>query len=310
MAERLGKLDIVFVVDNTGSMGPYIEAVKRKILEIIMTIKKEELCRQLRLGLVMYRDFPPEEETFAVRKMELTTDTETIKKGVMSMEAQGGGDGPEAVPTALNVARRMEFLREAAKVVVLIGDAPPHGVEPNDTYKAGWPDGVLWEEEAAKMYEDGIVVHTVGCYPEIASYKRAEEVFKAIAEKTGGDFFRLAEADNLVALITGIAMEEIDKIAIQKAILAELGEASVAELEAMSDAEVEALADRLREMGVRKREVHLTGPPGEHPPAHRDFMMAGSAPEPERIVMAEKAVAVEDVMEAVRQLKRKLEDEE
>ena len=166
MSEKLGQLDLVFVVDNTGSMGPYINEVKKKVLEIIRTIKKEELCHRLRVGLVSYRDHPPEDMTFVTRKCELTPDTAKIEKNVREMSATGGGDGPEAVADALYTANRMEYLTESAKVVVLIGDAPPHGVEADDRWSR-CPEGILWEDELRFSFDKGIVVHTVGCYPEI-----------------------------------------------------------------------------------------------------------------------------------------------
>ncbi|MGY5859814.1 MAG: vWA domain-containing protein, partial [Candidatus Thorarchaeota archaeon] len=119
MSEKMGQLDIVFVVDNTGSMGPYIQNVKTKILEIIRTIKKEELCHRLRVGLVSYRDHPPEETSYITKKFELSPETVLIEQNVMLMGASGGGDGPEAVSTALQVMNKMEYLNESAKIAVL-----------------------------------------------------------------------------------------------------------------------------------------------------------------------------------------------
>ena len=52
MSEKLGQLDLVFVVDNTGSIGPYKQNVKTKILEIIITNKNYELFNILSVGLV------------------------------------------------------------------------------------------------------------------------------------------------------------------------------------------------------------------------------------------------------------------
>ncbi|NHJ12879.1 MAG: VWA domain-containing protein, partial [Candidatus Thorarchaeota archaeon] len=223
MSEKLGQLDMVFVVDNTGSMGPYIDNAKRKILEIIRTIKKEELCKRLRVGLVSYRDHPPEESTFVTQKFELSSDTEKIENNIRSMSASGGGDGPEAVSDALNVANRMEYLRDAAKVMILIGDAPPHGVEAGDRWPKGPPSGIKWQEEIKKAYEKGIVIHTVGCFPEIQNYQNAVKTFQKIAAETEGKFIPLNEAELLVKVVTGVAIEEIDKLAIQEAILKEMG---------------------------------------------------------------------------------------
>ncbi len=289
MSEKLGHLDIVFAIDNTGSMGPYIEQVKMKVLEIIRTIRKEELVHYLRVGLVSYRDHPPQETSFVVKKFELTPDTDQIEASVRQMSAEGGGDGPEAVADALHMANRMEFKKESAKIVILIGDAPPHGVEPgNDGFPQGCPLGYSWEEEAKYAFDEGIVIHTVGCLPEIASYVNAIATFREIAAKTKGRYFALADSSDLISLITGIAIEEVDKIAIQQEILKELG-VTAEELnpEDLTPEVMARVTTRLRGSGVRKRVVHEAPAPGD------------------QVTMEEQAVELADVEEAMRQLKRK-----
>ena len=297
MSEKLGQLDLVFVVDNTGSMGPYIQAVKQKILEIVRTIKKEELCHRLRVGYVSYRDHPPEDTTFVTQKTELTPDIEKIESGIRAMQANGGGDGPEAVCDALYVANRMEFLNESAKIMVLIGDAPPHGVEPGgDNFPKGCPDKHNWEEESKHAYDSGIVIHTVGCYPAIDSYQNAVDTYKKIAELSEGKFFPLEKAGLLVELITGIAVEEIDKIAIQQSILEELGvsidDFSAAET-TLDESKISSIAATLRGRGMSKRAVKHEAP---------------SAPgAPEMVVQETEELSEDDIREAVRQLKKKSE---
>ncbi len=249
----------------------------------------------------MYRDHPPEDNSYAVRKMELTDDADAVKRGVMEMSAEGGGDGPEAVSTAMNVARRMEFTRDAAKVAVLIGDAPPHGVEPNSNHPLGWPDGIIWEEEAKQMYDQGIVMHTVGCFPTIDQYEKAVSVYKRIAEITEGRFFPLKEASSLVSLITGIAAEEIDKIAIQEAVLRELGISAeqIAETE-ITEERLERIASSMRSHGMVKRAVRAPRPSASGGAAM-------SAPMSE-VEIEEEEVADDDIREAIRQLRKKFGD--
>ena len=294
MSEKLGQVDIVFVVDNTGSMGPYIQNVKTKILEIIRTIKKEELCHRLRVGLVSYRDHPPEETSYITKKFELSPETVLIEQNVMLMAASGGGDGPEAVSTALQVMNKMEFLNESAKIAVLIGDAPPHGVENGDRWPQGTPDGANWEKESKKAFEKGIVIHTVGCFPEIANYEKGVQTYEKIAKLSQGRFIPLEKADLLVNIITGLAVEEIDKIAIQKAILEDLG---VSMEEFPADKELDAstistLVAKAKKRGVTRRAMGMA--PSSAPAARADD-----------VELAEQVVSEEDIREAVRQLKSK-----
>jgi Mg-chelatase subunit ChlD len=295
MTERLGQLDLVFVVDNTGSMGPYIEQVKMKILEIIKTIKKEELCHKLRIGLVSYRDHMPEDDSFVTQKFELTSDTPKIEDNVVKMRARGGGDGPEAVCDALNAANRMEFLLDAAKVVVLVGDAPPHGVEPSgDNFPKGCPQGFFWKTESENAFSKGIVIHTVGCFPEIANYQKAVETYEEIAKKTEGKFFPLEKAELLVKIITGIAIEEIDKIAIQQSILETLGvKMEDIDEEDITPERIAELSKSIRAKGVTKRSVAHYAP------------SAAPSGAGEEVLVEEAEIEEDDVREALRQLKRK-----
>ena len=91
-------LDIVFTLDTTGSMAPYITQTK-KIIE--STIKKySERNQDVRFGIVAYRDFPPEENTYVTLIQGLTNDKKA-NDFISTLNAEGGGDLPEAVLTAL-----------------------------------------------------------------------------------------------------------------------------------------------------------------------------------------------------------------
>ncbi|MHA1770666.1 MAG: vWA domain-containing protein [Candidatus Thorarchaeota archaeon] len=292
MSERLAKLDLVFIVDNTGSMGPYIQITKSKILEIIRTITKEEMCQRLRVGLVSYRDHKPEENTFVTRTFELTDDIAGIEKSVLAMEASGGGDGPEAVADALYAANNINWDRDAAKVAVLVADAPPHGVEDEDKWEK-CPEGIIWEDEAKKAFDAGIIFHTVGCYPEIENYAKAVSTFKKIASETKGQFFALDQAQALVEIITGIAVEEIDKLAIQKSILEEIGvDLDSVDEETLEHIDVSSVVSRMKAKGGKRRVV-----------------VAERAASPEavqEVELKEAEISEDDVREAIRQIRKKM----
>lgn len=102
------------------------------------------------------------------------------------MYASGGGDGPEAVTAAMAEALGMDWRPNASKMIVLIADAPPHGIgEYGDGQKSivssrstshvylgfddGSPDGYDPLQLARQMASRGIpLVITVSlCY---ASY--------------------------------------------------------------------------------------------------------------------------------------------
>ena len=116
------------------------------------------------------------------------------------------------------------------------------------------------------------------------------DTFKEIASTTKGEFFPLAEAEGLVELITGIAVEEIDKIVIQESILKELGiDPTQVDTEVLSSVDASELARTLSGKGVRRRVVRTT---------------AADAPAP--VELQEAEISEEDVLEAIRQIQKKM----
>jgi Ca-activated chloride channel family protein len=269
----IGEIDLVFLVDETGSMGPYIEEVKRRLLEIIEALRRAPLCRSLRLGIVSYRDHPPEDSTFASRVVPLTDDVEAIRKGVMRMEAAGGGDGPESVTDGLYDVVRLDWRPRAARVVVWVGDAPPHGVEPyNDGFPEGCPCGHHWFTQAENGREMGVVIHAVGCLPTLRSYKGAEEVFKTVASTTRGLYLPLSQAPVLIPIITGVAETELDRQRIEEHIAEVLARHEAQLAHAAEEERVRFVTDVLRDQRVRPRSlVYDPNRPGPSPLRFRDL---------------------------------------
>ena len=206
-----GNLELVFLIDETGSMGPYIQEVQRRLLSLIRAVERSPLCNYLRLGLVTFRDHPPQDESFVTRVVPLTENIEEIREGVERMRASGGGDGPEAVTDGLMELLNLDWQPGSTRLVVMVGDAPPHGVEPRgDGFPEGCPCGRHWYTQAEGCREMNIVVHTVGCRG-IRSFQGAEAVFQSVAKRTGGLYIPLENAALLIDLVSGLADRELDR---------------------------------------------------------------------------------------------------
>ncbi len=77
-----------------------------------------------------------------------------------------GGDAPEAVCCGLREALNFDYRKQSTKVVVLIADAPPHGLGGcADGFPNGCPLGHDPLAVAQQMAERGITVYTVGAEP-------------------------------------------------------------------------------------------------------------------------------------------------
>lgn len=123
---RRSGLDVVFVFDSTGSMGASIAATKEHIRAMLEVLRA--LVPDARFGLVTYRDASRRED-YVVRQIALGQDFFAAVNFMQSVAADGGGDTPEAVLAGLRAAFAQQFRTGAQRVVVLAGDAPPHGHE-------------------------------------------------------------------------------------------------------------------------------------------------------------------------------------
>ena len=63
-----------------------------------------------------------------MKNFGFSSDISKVQKDLSGLYASGGGDGPEAVTAAMAEALRMDWREHATKMVVLIADAPPHGI--------------------------------------------------------------------------------------------------------------------------------------------------------------------------------------
>ena len=94
-------VDIYFAVDATGSMGDEIDYLKAELNDVIHRIKQNNTSIEMRFGSVFYRD---EGDDYVTRSFNFTTNQESLISFISKQSANGGGDFPEAVHTALDIA--------------------------------------------------------------------------------------------------------------------------------------------------------------------------------------------------------------
>src|SRR5450755_4859461 len=126
-------VEVAFVLDTTGSMGGLIEGAKRKIWSIATAIVDSNPDAEIRMGLVAYRDIG---DDYVTRTFDLTTDIQDLYGNLLELKAHGGGDWPESVNEALDVAvNRLHWTPtgDTRRIVFLVGDAPPHMDYAQDT---------------------------------------------------------------------------------------------------------------------------------------------------------------------------------
>ena len=183
------RVDVVFALDTTGSMGGLIQAAKEKIWSIATTMAQAQPAPVIRMGLVAYRD---RGDAYVTRRVDLSEDLDSVYARLMELQASGGGDGPESVNQALHDAvHRMAWSQDpqAYKVVFLVGDAPPH---------RDYPDDVQYPDTLVVAGQKGIVVNAVQCgaLPETASE------WRQIAQLGQGRAFQVEQGGSAVAIAT------------------------------------------------------------------------------------------------------------
>ncbi|EIN12641.1 hypothetical protein PUNSTDRAFT_97443 [Punctularia strigosozonata HHB-11173 SS5] len=207
-------LDLVFIQDCTGSQGSYISSATKNIEEICAHIFESgrlQSREDLRVGLVAYRDHPPQDHTYVTKNFGFSSDISKVHKDLSSLYASGGGDGPEAVTAAMAETLNMDWREHASKMIVLIADAPPHGIgEYGDGFENGSPDGNDPLQLARRMANLGITLFFVACEPALSGYSYATDFFQAIVNITSGLMLPLTTADLLAHAIVGSVLENLD----------------------------------------------------------------------------------------------------
>ncbi|WWC71098.1 uncharacterized protein I206_105051 [Kwoniella pini CBS 10737] len=217
-------IDLAFILDCTGSMQKYINSVRDHITGICEMIRGEEGLNgpdDVKVAVVNYRDHPPQDSTYVYRHHPFTSDIPKVHEYLKGLTASGGGDGPEAVTAGMAATlTELEWRREAAKMVVLIADAPPHGIgEGGDQIKGGDPDGHDPLVIARTMAQNGITFFMVACEDTLSGYSHAVDFFQAICNMTSGVMLPLTTADLLATTIVGSVLENMD----MERLIAEIG---------------------------------------------------------------------------------------
>jgi Mg-chelatase subunit ChlD len=171
------RLDVLFLLDTTGSMSDELNRIQETIDSIASRIDGFAPRPTLRLGLVAYRD---EGDLYVTRNYDFTDDVALFREALRSFDAEGGGDTPEALDEALHEAvYRVEWSDDAVRLIFLVADAGPH-MDSQHEYN--------YTTDAQQAVAQGIKI-----YPIAASNTEpvAEYVFRQLAQQTMGRFIFL-----------------------------------------------------------------------------------------------------------------------
>jgi hypothetical protein len=200
----MSPLDAAFVLDTTGSMGVQVNELRHRLHEIASEVSSE--VARARLGVVCFKDHGPEgeEDHYLTLSHPLTSRPEKLDRFLRSRRiAPGeGGGGAEAVECALHAAGELKWRDDARKVVVLVGDKPPHGAGMDSLDEC--PRHVDWRDEVEKLARLGVRVHAVL----VGSHLEARRSFEWMADSTDGKFLELRSPKDLGPLLVSVCLAE------------------------------------------------------------------------------------------------------
>lgn len=122
-AAKVTKLDLMLVIDTTGSMGDEISFLQSEMRSILSSITAKHRDLDIRVGFVFYRDLG---DDYVTRTMTFDRDIGKMQGVLARQEANGGGDYPEAMDQAMVRAVGQAWRPDAVKSLLLVADAPPH----------------------------------------------------------------------------------------------------------------------------------------------------------------------------------------
>ena len=169
-------LDVLFLLDATGSMHDEIYQLKITIDEVAQRIHRLPGNVDVRLGMTLYRD---EFDSFLTSTFDLTPDVEAFAGALAAVVADGGDDYPEALDEALADALSQPSWRSAAKtiqLVFLVADAPPQVLRDVP---------VPYTESMLRAAGKGIKIFPVSSS---GTDDQAEFVFRQLAQFTGARY--------------------------------------------------------------------------------------------------------------------------
>ena len=115
------EVDVVLCLDTTESMKDDIDPVRRMLIPVLKEVVSE--YSSFRIGMVLYKDYY---DDYLNRAIPFTDNFEVFQRNLNAIRVSGGRDIPEAVYEALYKAATGFPWEAKEKVIILIGDAPPH----------------------------------------------------------------------------------------------------------------------------------------------------------------------------------------
>ena len=178
-SDKQNVIELMFVIDTTGSMSDELSYIKAEVDDVIARVKESNPGVTVRLALMFYRDKGDE---YVTRYFDFTEDIEAQRENLAKQKSVGGGDYPEAVHTAIEEAVAKQWSSgNTTKLLFHILDAPPHDIA---------EDAATYREAIFSAAEKGIRIIPVASS---GVNKETEYLLRSEALLTGGTYTFLTD---------------------------------------------------------------------------------------------------------------------
>lgn len=170
------RLDVVFLLDATGSMGDELDRLTANMASTASkVVATAGPGAKIRFGLTAFKD---RGDDYVTRTFDLTGDVDGFRGALARVKAGGGGDTPESVSAGLHeaVTKPAWGGDDVAKVIVLVGDAAPH---------TDYQDEPSYAADARAAAARGIRIHAIASS---GLTDQGEFAFRQMAQLTAGRF--------------------------------------------------------------------------------------------------------------------------
>lgn len=222
-------LDMVIAFDTTGSMSSYINNVKKHVSTLVPNLLAQN--PNLKIGIVAFGDYCDmisyRADVFgaAYQFLDLTINEHELIDFITNAKNTGGGDADEFYELVIRKINTETSWREGSnKLVLLIGDSRPHGIEYE--YNGLYPR-IDWMEECKKAKELGIQIDTLSIVEHNSCF------YEEVSKITGGVCLPFISTSNMTKVTEASALSrggEVTKDAFYKNMAASAGDKEMEEV--------------------------------------------------------------------------------
>ena len=189
-------IEIMFVIDATGSMGDEIKYLQAEITDVIKKVKEANNNVRILLSIMMYRD---QNDEYITLYNDFTEDINAQLEFLNAQSAQGGGDFPEAVEVAFAKAAAQQWTSgTSTKILVHVADAPAHN-----------KDVASWAGTVDKFASLGVRILTIASS---GIDKQTEYFFRCQSILTNGVYVHLTNDSGIGGDHIGATTEEKEEV--------------------------------------------------------------------------------------------------